>query len=113
MQRLFSAAGTSSPSTPSDYTHLPSTPHRMSFNVTSQADQSDQFEDSDAGTWVTVFGFPPNAASYVLTQTGMWGHILEHRIPSQVIFSLSFLVQLSNILIFYLFKGQLDAFKVC
>ncbi len=53
--------------------------------MTSQADQSDQFEDSDAGTWVTVFGFPPTAASYVLTQTGMWGHILEHRIPSQVV----------------------------
>lgn len=84
VQRLFSGV-TSNPSTPSDYSHIPSTPH-ISFNVTSQADQSDQFEDSDAGTWVTVFGFPPTAASYVLTQTGMWGHILEQRIPSQVIF---------------------------
>lgn len=83
VQRLF-ASVTSAPSTPSaDYAHPSSTPH-MSFNVTSQADQSDQFEDSDAGTWVTVFGFPPTAASYVLTQTGMWGHILDQRIPSQV-----------------------------
>ncbi len=53
-------------------------------SVNSQVDQSDTFEDSDAGTWVTVFGFPPTAASYVLTQTAMWGHIIEHRIPSQV-----------------------------
>lgn len=84
VQRLFSGTGPSTPSTPSDYAHLPSTPH-ANFSVTSQIDQSDHFEDSDAGTWVTVFGFPPTAASYVLTQTGMWGHILEHRIPSQVL----------------------------
>lgn len=88
VQRLFASVA-SPPSTPSaDYTHLPSTPH-MSFNVTSQADQSDQFEDSDAGTWVTVFGFPPTAASYILTQTGMWGHILDQRIPSQVMHNVS------------------------
>ncbi|KZS16170.1 Nucleoporin NUP53 [Daphnia magna] len=82
VQRLFSATGPSTPSTPSDYAHLPSTPH-ANYSVSSQVDQSDLFEDSDAGTWVTVFGFPPSAASYVLTQTGMWGHIMEHRIPSQ------------------------------
>jgi len=79
VQRLFSATGPSTPSTPSDYHHLPSTPH-ANYSVNSQVDQSDTFEDSDAGTWVTVFGFPPTAASYVLTQTTMWGHTLEHRI---------------------------------
>lgn len=83
VQRLFSAPGLSAPATPSDYVQV-STP-QVSFSVPPTADQSiDQFDESDAGTWVTVFGFPPTAASYILTQTGMWGHILEHKMPSQV-----------------------------
>lgn len=83
VQRLFSLPGGSAPSTPADMGYAPSTP-QASFNLGTVADQSDQFEDSEAGTWVTVFGFPPSAASYILTQAGMWGHILEHKAPSQV-----------------------------
>lgn len=75
--------GASAPSTPADLGYAPSTP-QASFNFGTVADQSDQYEDSEAGSWVTVFGFPPSAASYILTQAGMWGHILDHKIPSQV-----------------------------
>lgn len=92
VQRLFSTTGSATPSTPTDYIHVAS-PSQMSFNQTQTADQLDNFDDSDAGTWVTIFGFPPTAASYILTQTAMWGHVLEHRIPSQV-FSCTFFVLL-------------------
>ena len=84
VQRLFSAPGLSSaPATPSDFMQVSSTP-QVSFSMAPNSEMSANYEDSDPGTWVTVFGFPPTAASYILTQTGMWGHILEHRIPSQV-----------------------------
>ena len=58
---------------------------QASFGLAPQEDHPEHYEESDAGTWVTIFGFPPSAASYILTQAGMWGHILEHKIPSQVI----------------------------
>lgn len=32
-------------------------------------------------TWVTVFGFPPAAASYILTQFTQLGTITEHHNP--------------------------------
>lgn len=32
-------------------------------------------------TWVTVFGFPPAAASYILTQFTQLGTITEHQNP--------------------------------
>lgn len=37
----------------------------------------------DADRWVTVFGFPPAAASAVLAQFSQLGHIVEHRFPGQ------------------------------
>lgn len=33
-------------------------------------------------TWVTVFGFPPAAASYILQQFSQYGTVLEHRIAT-------------------------------
>jgi nuclear pore complex protein Nup53 len=32
-------------------------------------------------TWVTIFGFPPSAASYILSQFLHYGNILEKRMP--------------------------------
>ncbi|KDR08044.1 Nucleoporin NUP53 [Zootermopsis nevadensis] len=34
-------------------------------------------------TWVTVFGFPPSAASYILSQFSHYGKILEKRMPAK------------------------------
>ncbi|XP_067140269.1 nucleoporin NUP35 isoform X2 [Centruroides vittatus] len=33
-------------------------------------------------TWVTVFGFPPAAASYILQQFSQYGTVLEHKIAT-------------------------------
>lgn len=33
--------------------------------------------------WVTVFGFPPAAASVIVGQFSQVGHIVEHRFPGQ------------------------------
>lgn len=33
--------------------------------------------------WVTVFGFPPAAASAIVGQFSQVGHIVEHRFPGQ------------------------------
>ncbi|XP_008326039.1 nucleoporin NUP35 [Cynoglossus semilaevis] len=41
----------------------------------SSDDQLDQ-------TWVTVFGFPPAAASYILLQFAQYGNILKHKMGS-------------------------------
>jgi hypothetical protein len=38
--------------------------------------------DSDSSTWVTVFGFPPSAASYILSQFSQCGTILQHHMPA-------------------------------
>lgn len=37
--------------------------------------------DTLEDTWVTVFGFPPAAASYILTQFTQLGTITEHHNP--------------------------------
>ena len=94
VQRLFSGPGASTPTTPSDFNYAPSTSVHASFGLAPPEDHSEHYEDQDAGTWVTIFGFPPSAASYILTQAGMWGHILEHKIPSQV--STSFCISFEN-----------------
>jgi len=83
VQRLFSAPGSSTPKTPSDLNYVVGSTSQASFGLVPQEDHPEHYEESDAGTWVTIFGFPPSAASYILTQAGMWGHILEHKIPSQ------------------------------
>ncbi len=36
----------------------------------------------DVNTWVTVFGFPPSASSYILSQFAQYGTILQHHIPT-------------------------------
>ena len=34
-----------------------------------------------SNNWVTVFGFPPSAASYILSQFSQCGNILQHHVP--------------------------------
>jgi nuclear pore complex protein Nup53 len=36
--------------------------------------------DMDSPTWVTVFGFSPSKASYILKQFSHYGEILDHKI---------------------------------
>ena len=36
----------------------------------------------EGSTWVTVFGFPPSAASYILQQFSQCGTVLQHHIPA-------------------------------
>ena len=37
--------------------------------------------DGTNTTWVTVFGFPPSAASYILKQFSQCGTVLQHHVP--------------------------------
>ncbi|XP_042227019.1 nucleoporin NUP35-like isoform X2 [Homarus americanus] len=58
--------------------YTPSRDHSSFFGQDSlQLSVSDVMED----TWVTVFGFPAAAASYILTQFTQLGTITEHRNP--------------------------------
>jgi len=48
--------------------------------VTSTFDITDS-GSIDGDTWVTVFGFPPSAACYILSQFSQCGTILQHHMP--------------------------------
>ena len=37
---------------------------------------------NEGTTWVTIFGFPPSAASYILQQFSQCGTVLQHHIPA-------------------------------
>lgn len=39
--------------------------------------------DEARNTWVTIFGFPPSAASFILSQFSHYGSILEKRVPTK------------------------------
>ncbi|KAI5629625.1 nucleoporin NUP53 isoform X1, partial [Silurus asotus] len=39
-------------------------------------------EDQLDETWVTVFGFPPASASYILLQFAQYGNILKHMVSN-------------------------------
>ncbi|PSN54658.1 Nucleoporin NUP53 [Blattella germanica] len=39
--------------------------------------------DDAQNTWTTVFGFPPSAASFILSQFSHYGNILEKRMPAK------------------------------
>lgn len=65
-------------------TPMPSTPHLSfggtpkTFNTTHDTSLSC---DGTNTTWVTVFGFPPSAASYILKQFSQCGTVLQHHVP--------------------------------
>lgn len=70
------------PSNQSLYSNVAFTPSRdqtslLSHDTSLQMSLCDALEDS----WVTVFGFPAAAASYILTQFTQLGTIVEHRNP--------------------------------
>jgi len=50
------------------------------FNNTHDSSLSSHGEGSNM-TWVTVFGFPPSAASYILKQFSQCGTVLQHHVP--------------------------------
>jgi len=67
-------------------TPMPSTPHlsfggtpKTTFNTT--ANDLNQSASPDGTTWVTVFGFPPSASSYILKQFSQCGTVLQHHAP--------------------------------
>ena len=66
-------------------TPLPSTP-QLSFGATPVRDEiigghaAGSCQDV-SNNWVTVFGFPPSAASFILSQFAQLGTILQHHIP--------------------------------
>merc|ERR1719215_26508 len=64
-------------------TPQPTTP-QLSFGGTPTAFKEHDVTDSafhDGNTWVTIFGFPPSAASYILSQFSQCGTVLHHFIP--------------------------------
>jgi len=67
-------------------TPIPSTPHLSfggtpkTFNTTAN-DFNQSSTCQDGTTWVTVFGFPPSAASYILKQFSQCGTVLQHHSP--------------------------------
>jgi len=72
---------------------LNNTPNRSALNCSSYGtpgttpgfgSQQEVFEpesESPLMTWVTVWGFPPSAASFILQQLGANGSILQHVMP--------------------------------
>jgi len=50
------------------------------FNNTLDSSLSSHGEGGNT-TWVTVFGFPPSAASYILKQFSQCGTVLQHHVP--------------------------------
>lgn len=56
------------------------TPVRPDPAASLSTSQAQDLQDPLA-TWVTVFGFPPAAASFVLTQLGSCGTVLQHVLP--------------------------------
>ncbi|XP_077291284.1 nucleoporin 35 [Arctopsyche grandis] len=53
------------------------------YNGHYEAGVNGQFSDDSNECWVTVFGFPPSAASMLLTQFSNCGNIVEKKFPSQ------------------------------
>lgn len=39
--------------------------------------------DEARNTWVTIFGFPPSAAAFILSQFSHYGSILEKKMPAK------------------------------
>ncbi|KAG1702037.1 Nucleoporin NUP35 [Nymphon striatum] len=39
--------------------------------------------DNDESTWVTIYGFPPSAASFLLQQFSQYGTISKHKMPDK------------------------------
>ncbi|XP_070694369.1 nucleoporin NUP35 isoform X2 [Pempheris klunzingeri] len=78
MQSPLSARGASTPGTGVQQVCLSPAqvdPFYSQGETLSSEDQLDQ-------TWVTVFGFPPASASYILLQFAQYGNILKHTMAS-------------------------------
>ncbi|KAJ8403381.1 hypothetical protein AAFF_G00351530 [Aldrovandia affinis] len=85
MQTPFSGFIGATPGTPSNvFSPASAVQQRMSVLSPAQADpfytQGEDLSSEDHldDTWVTVFGFPPASASYILLQFAQYGNILKH-----------------------------------
>ncbi|CAN9498537.1 unnamed protein product [Ophioblennius macclurei] len=75
MQSPLSARQASTPGTGVCMSPAQVDPFYSQGEALSSDDQLDQ-------TWVTVFGFPPASASYILLQFAQYGNILKHKMAS-------------------------------
>lgn len=64
--------------------HTPTSSHESSFQyINSLPEASHCGIDEARNTWVTIFGFPPSAAAFILTQFSHYGSILEKNIAAK------------------------------
>ncbi|KAJ4450131.1 hypothetical protein ANN_01538 [Periplaneta americana] len=69
--------------------HSPATNSHASFQHINNSPETSYHDttwtelDEARNTWVTVFGFPPSAASFILSQFSHYGNILEKRMPAK------------------------------
>lgn len=64
--------------------HTPASNPDSSFqHINSLSETSHCEVDEARNTWVTIFGFPPSAASFILSQFSHYGSILEKRMPAK------------------------------
>nr|XP_046260623.1 nucleoporin NUP35 isoform X2 [Scatophagus argus] len=78
MQSPLSARGASTPGTGMQQVCLSPAQMDPFYSQGESLSSDDQLDQ----TWVTVFGFPPASASYILLQFAQYGNILKHTMAS-------------------------------
>eukprot|EP00095_Tigriopus_kingsejongensis_P007797 maker-scaffold370_size193435-snap-gene-0.42 protein:Tk07797 transcript:maker-scaffold370_size193435-snap-gene-0.42-mRNA-1 annotation:"nucleoporin nup53 isoform x3" len=79
--------GTPVPTTPQlSFGATPSGPSGFSranhtHSIREDVINSSSYVPDGVGNWVTVFGFPPSASGYILSQFAQCGTVLQHHIP--------------------------------
>lgn len=56
--------------------------HTPSHQLNASVDELGNSTCHEGSTWITVFGFPSSAASYILQQFSQCGTVLQHHIPA-------------------------------
>lgn len=82
----FTPAGSAGASGPfSNPSRQPPSPPISNDSYTDDADElgNQTATNSSANTWITIFGFPPSAANYVLQEFSVCGQIVRHIISPQ------------------------------
>eukprot|EP00094_Tigriopus_californicus_P006582 TCALIF_06338-PA protein Name:"Similar to NUP35 Nucleoporin NUP53 (Homo sapiens)" AED:0.34 eAED:0.39 QI:0/0/0/0.6/1/1/5/0/377 len=73
------ARGTPMPHTPQ--LSFGGTPQHNNQSIREEVLNSSSYVQEGVGNWVTVFGFPPSASGYVLSQFSQCGTVLQHQMP--------------------------------
>jgi len=76
------SSGTPMPSTPGGFSLAGGTPKTFNNTALDHSLSTSHSDGPSSSTWVTVFGFPPSAASYILKQFSQCGTVLQHHVPS-------------------------------